>query len=75
MLFWEPGGVSEVDFHFLLFFSFQAIFFRNGKMLFLAKVIEFSNYENTYNYTARANFNRDLEKSTLKIYLLLQFLR
>ena len=49
--------------------------FQNEKLLFLAKVIEFSNRENTYNYIAHANFNRDSPKIYLKNYLLLHFLR
>ena len=43
-------------------------------ILFLANVIAFSNLENTYDYTARTNFNRDSPKINLKIYLLLHFL-
>ena len=54
-------------------------FFRNEKILFLAKVIEFSNRENTYNYKnnyiARANFNHDSPKMNFRIYLLLQCLK
>ena len=50
-------------------------FFPIEKILFLAKVIADSNLKNTYDYTTRANFNRDSPKITLKIYLLLQFLR
>ena len=37
------------------------------KILFLAEVIEFLNLENTYNYIACTNFNRDLP--TKKILL------
>ena len=47
------GGGGEVDFHFLLLFliedngSYQELF-SDGKILFLAKVIEFSNHEKLY---------------------------
>ena len=56
------GRGSEADFHFFLFLieedgSYQKLFW-NGKILFLAKVIEFLIRENTYNYIASANFNR-----------------
>ena len=48
-------------------------FFQNGKMLFLTKVIAFSNRANTYNYIAfaHANFNRDSPKINIfrDIYL------
>ena len=37
-----------------------------------AKVIIFSDRENTYNYTAHANFNCDSPEAKFKIYLLLQ---
>ena len=50
-------------------------FFRNEKILFLAKVIALSNFENKYNYIVRANFDRDSPKINYKIYLLLQFLK
>ena len=50
--------------------SYQKLF-RNGKILFLAKVIEFSNRENTYNYIACAKFNRDYPKINFEIYLLI----
>ena len=43
-------------------------FFQNEKLLFLAKVIKFSDHENTYNYIARANIN-------FKIYIFLMVLR
>ena len=33
-------------------------FLRIEKILFLAKVIEFSNCESTHNYIVRANFNQ-----------------
>ena len=49
-------------------------FLQIEKILFLANVIAFSNLENTYDYTARTNFNRDSPKINLQIYLLLQFL-
>ena len=45
------------------------IFFGMKKILFLAKVIEFSNRENTYNYIARTNFNRDFSYSFWDKYL------
>ena len=44
-------------------------------LFFLAKVIEFSNCKNTYNYIVRANLNPDSPKINFKIYLLPQFLR
>ena len=44
-------------------------------MLFPAKVIAFSNFENTYDYIAHANLNRDSPKINFEIYLLLQLLR
>ena len=50
-------------------------FTRTEKILFLARVIEFSNPKNTCNYIAHANFNRDFPKINFKIYLLLEFLR
>ena len=50
-------------------------FFRYEKILFLAKVIEFLNRENTYNYIMRANFNRDFPIFSVKSLLLLQFLK
>ena len=50
-------------------------FFKNEKILFLAKDIKFSNRENTYNNIARANFKRDFPKINFNINFLLQFLR
>ena len=52
------GGGGRGRFSLFLFLieensSYQAPF-RNEKILFLAKVIEFSNRENTYNYTVCA---------------------
>ena len=62
-----------------LFFTFFGVsnrnFFRNEKILFLAKIIAFLNLKNTYNYIAHANFNRDSPKMIFKIYLLSRFLR
>ena len=70
------GGLRSI-FTFWLFLkegnaSYQEIF-SERKILFLAKVIAFSNLENTYNYIARTNFNCDSPKINIKIYLLLQF--
>ena len=48
-------------------------FIQDGKILFLAKVIAFSNPENTYNYIACANFNRESPKINFKIYILQHF--
>ena len=48
---------------------------RNEKILLLAKVIEFSNREDTYNYIVHVNFNCDLPNINFKIYLLQGFLR
>ena len=48
-------------------------FFKNEKILFLAKVIEFSNHEYTNNYIVRANFNHDFPKINFKFYLILFF--
>ena len=45
-------------------------FIQYEKILFQAKVIEF-----TYNYIARANFNRDLLNIFVKYLLLPQFLK
>ena len=47
--------------------------FRNENILFLAKVIKFSNRENTYNCIAHANFHLKLDfpKINFKIYLIL----
>ena len=58
-------GRSEVDFPFLLFLTTN--FFRDKKILFLAKVIKFSNGENTYNYIVivHSNLNRDSPKNQL----------
>ena len=39
--------------------------------MFLAKVIESLNRENTYNYIARTNLNRNFPKINFKIYILL----
>ena len=51
-------------------------FFRMKKILFLAKVITFQNLENSYNYIACENFNRDSPNINFKIYnILLKFLR
>ena len=73
-------GAGEVDFQFFVVsysgeWQLPGTFFGMKKILFLAKVIEFSNRENTYNYIAPANFNRDSPKINFKIYLLLHFLR
>ena len=50
-------------------------FFQNEKILSLAKVIEFLNRENPYNYIVHANFINNSPKINFKIDLLLQFLR
>ena len=42
-------------------------FFRNEKILFIAKIIEFLNRENTDNYIVRANFIHDSPKINFKI--------
>ena len=41
--------------------------YQDGKLLFLAKVIEIFNRKNTYNYIALANFNRDSPKINFKM--------
>ena len=69
-------GVSEVDFHVLIVFD-RRVFQLPGtsyglKKSFLANVIAFSNFENTYDYTGRVNFNPDSPKMNLKIYLILK---
>ena len=43
--------------------------FRNENILFLAKVIKFSNRENTYNCIARANFNLNLDFPKINLKL------
>ena len=75
---WGPRSIVT----FLLFLivdngSYQEHFFGMKKYCsqILSKVIEFSNCENTSNYTVDANLNRDFPKINFKIYLLLQFLR
>ena len=50
-------------------------FLRNGKILFLVKIIAFLNLENTANYSMRANFNRNSPKINFKIYHLLHFFK
>ena len=65
--FKAAGGGSENG-------SYQELF-RYEKILFLAKVIEFWNCENTYNYIACANFNHDFPKFFVKSLLFLQFLK
>ena len=67
------GRFSLFNFFLLRRMAVTRNFFRNGKILFLAKVIEFSNHENTYNYIARTNFNRDSPKINFINYLLLPF--
>ena len=67
----KGAGGSEVDIRFLILSieenaSYQELF-RNEKIFFLAKVIAFSNLENTYNYIARPNFNRNSPKINFKI--------
>ena len=50
--------------------------FSEWKILFLAKVIELSNLENTYKFfLAHANFNCNSREINYKSYILLQFLR
>ena len=48
-------------------------FFRYEKILSLAKVIEFRNCENIYNYIACVNFNFSLPKVFLKIFSFYSF--
>ena len=63
---------SEVNFQFSLFFieengSYRKFSSVYEKVLFVAKVIDFWNIENTYNYIARANFNHDFPEKYLNI--------
>ena len=74
----EGGGVLGDRFSLFDGFLWRRIsatmnVFQNGKILFPANDIAFSNRENTYNYIALANFNCDSPKINFKIYLLLQF--
>ena len=79
------GGGSEVDFQFLLFLieedsSFQVFFFRDEKILFQTKLLNFQIakihtqlHTITYNNIAHANFNHDFPKINFKIYFLLYY--
>ena len=69
------GRFSFVDYLLWCIMSGTRIFFRNRKILSLAKVITLPNLQNTYNYIACAKFNPDSSKINFEIYLLLQFLR
>ena len=80
MIVLRGQGGTKVDFHFLIdsdrgTCQLPVTFYRMKKILCLVKVIAISNLKITYDYTARANFKRDLPKINLKILLLQQILR
>ena len=66
-----PGRFSLFDYFLWRKMSASRNFFLNGKIS-LAKVITFLNHENTHNYIACSNSNRDSPKINLKIHLLLR---